>query len=137
MSQTITVQLSEKLYQQLQRTAQLSQTPIEAIIQQGLTHILPPLVEDIPEPFQAEVYPLLQMSVSELQDQIQQTFPASDWATYQQLLEQEERTPQESERLAKLRHQADLLTLRKAYAAVLLKRRNHPIPTSAQLPTAS
>jgi predicted transcriptional regulator len=62
MSQTITITLSESLYKQLQRAAELSHQPTETIIAQSLAHTLPSLLEDIPVEYQPDVYPLLPMS---------------------------------------------------------------------------
>ena len=62
MTQTITINLSDRLYRQLQQVAKLSSQPLEAIVAQSLVHSLPPLLEDIPREYQPDVYPLLQMS---------------------------------------------------------------------------
>lgn len=74
MTRSIKIELPENLFQQLQRTAELSRLPVAAIVEQSLTHSLP------------------------------------------------------------LRREADALTFRKAYAAVLLKRRGHQILTIDDLP---
>jgi hypothetical protein len=42
-------------------------------------------------------------------------------------------TPEEQTRLDTLRREADVFTFRKSYAAVLLKRRGHHLPTLKEL----
>lgn len=126
MTQAITINLSDRLYRQLQRTAELSHQPLEIIIAQSLAHSLPPLLEDIPSEYQPDVYPLLQMSKADLQREAERIFPAERWNEYEALLDKRKTTTltaEETARLDILRREADVLTFRKGYAAVLLKGR--------------
>jgi hypothetical protein len=78
------------------------------------------------------------MSDEALRNEIQRTLSNDSWAEYEALLQREKAqalAPAEQSRLDELRYQADLLTLRKGYAAVLLKRRGQRIPDLHQLPT--
>jgi hypothetical protein len=132
MFRTITINLSDTLYRQLKRAAELSRQPAESIIVQSLTHSLPPLLEDIPEQYQLDVYPLLQMDDVELQREATRTFPANRWADYEALLDKKKTaslTVEEQAHLDILRREADVLTFRRGYAAVLLKRRGYRLPT--------
>lgn len=136
MTQAITINLSDRLYRQLERTAELSHQPLEAIIAQSLAHSLPPLLEDIPSEYQPDVYPLLQMSETDLQREAERVFPADRWNEYETLLDKKKitsLTAEEAARLNTLRREADVLTFRKGYAAVLLKRRGYPLPTLNEL----
>ena len=136
MFRTITVSLSDTLYRQLKRAAELSRQPAESIIIQSLTHSLPPLLEDIPEQYQLDVYPLLQMDDVELQREADRTFPADRWAEYEALLDKKKTAPltvEEQAHLDTLRREADVLTFRRGYAAVLLKRRGYHLPTLQEL----
>lgn len=131
MSHVINVTLPDTLYRQLKRTAELSHQPIETIIASSLAHSLPPLLEDIPPIYQTDVYPLLQMSSTQLQIEAQKTFPRDQWEKYEYLLAKKKETlltPDEQLMLDKLHREADILTLRKGYAAVLLKRRGYQLP---------
>lgn len=101
MTQAITINLPDRLFSQLKRAAELSHQPVENIIEQSMTHSLPPLLDDIPAEYQRDVYPLLRMSPQQLQAEAQ---------------------------LTELRREADVLMLRKAYAAVLLKRQGYQPP---------
>jgi len=136
MPQTITITLSDTLYKQLKQVAALSRQPAEAIVAQSLTHSLPPLLEEIPSQYQSDVYPLLQMSDAELQKEAKRAFSAERWAEYEALLDKKKMTPltdQEQSRLDALGHKADVLMLRRGYAAVLLKRRGYRLPTLQEL----
>ena len=136
MTQTITLSLSDTLYRQLRRAAELFQQPAEAIIIQSLTHTLPPLLEEIPSQYQPDVYPLLQMSDAELQQEAYRTFPSARWTEYETLLDQKKTRPltaEEGKRLNSLRREADTLMFRRGYAAVLLKRRGYCPPTLQEL----
>jgi hypothetical protein len=93
-------------------------------------------LEEIPSNYQAEVYPLLSMDDTELQQEMKRVFPVEQWVEYETLLtkkKMEALTPKEQNRLDVLRYEADVLTFRKAYAAVLLKRRGHTLPALEDL----
>lgn len=136
MAQAITITLSNTLHRQLEQMAALSQQPAEVIVAQSLAHSLPPLLEEIPRRYQADVYPLLQMSDTELQREARRAFPAERWPEYEALLDKKKITPltaEEQKRLDTLRREADVLTFRRGYAAVLLKRRGYRSPTLQEL----
>lgn len=139
MTQAIVVKIPDHLYSQLKRTAELSRQPIETIIEQSLAHSLPPLLNDIPAEYQADVYPLLEMDTMALQREVQRVFPADRWAIYESLLAKKKDgvlTREEEAQLDTLRREADILTFRKGYAAVLLKRRGYHVPPPGELPVA-
>lgn len=136
MTQAITIKLSDKTYDQLKQVAELSRQPLDTIVEQSLAHSLPPLLEDIPPDYQADVYPLLQMSDAELMEEAKRRFPADHWAEYEALLRKKREsslTAQEQARLDTLRREADVLMFRKGYAAVLLKRRGQHPPSLDEL----
>jgi hypothetical protein len=136
-TQTITIELPKPLYQQLQRAAELARQPMADVIQQSLSHSLPPLLEDIPADYQADVYPILQMDVDNLQQEVRRVFPVDRWARYEALLGKKKQTPlteAEQAELVTLRREADVLMFRKGYAAVLLKRQGYRPPSPDELP---
>lgn len=138
MTQAITIKLPEALYGQLTQAARLFQQPVEKIVEQSLAHSLPPLLDDIPAKYQADVFPLLAMNDAELLAEAQKVFDTALWAQYDTLLEKRKEvslSKEEQAQLDALRRQADILTLRKGYAMVLLKRRGYRLPTRDQLPT--
>ncbi|MCP4398522.1 MAG: hypothetical protein GY801_14650 [bacterium] len=136
MSQTITIHLSENLYHHVKQAAELSHQATEAIIIQSLRHTLPPLLEDIPEQYQPDVYPLLHMNDVELQQECRHSFPPKRWTDYETLLDKKKTSPltaEEERRLATLHREADVFMFRRSYAAVLLKRRGYHLPTLQEL----
>jgi hypothetical protein len=140
MSQTITIELPDSLYRQLRQASKLSRQPTEDIVVQSLAHSLPPLLEEIPGQYQPDVYPLLEMSDAELQQEAKRAFPPEQWAEYEKMLERKKSTSLTSEeqmRFDTLRREADLLMLRRGYAAVLLQRRGYRLPTLQELKQAA
>lgn len=136
---TITIELSEPLFEKLQRAARLTKQPVETLVEQSLATSLPPLLEDIPDEYQKDVFPLLEMDAADLQQEVQRVFPPERWRRYETLLEKKRKTGltgAERKELDVLRREADILTLRKGYAAVLLKRRGYHVPAPEQLPLA-
>ena len=91
MTQAITIHLPDTLYTQLERAAELSHRPIDVIIAQSLAHSISPLLEEIPQEYQRDVYPLLEMSEEELQTEARRIFPVDRWVEYESLLEKKKR----------------------------------------------
>jgi len=140
MTQILTIQLSEATYDQLKRAAELARQPLDVIVEQSLAHSLPPLLEEIPPAYQPDVYPLLFMSEADLVQESRRRLPAERWAEYEALLDKKKISPlseAEQAKLDSLRREADILTFRKGYAAVLLKRRGYRLPTLAELSLAA
>lgn len=140
MSQTLTISVSDSLYQQLQRAAELFHQPTETIIIHSLNHTLPPLLEEIPIEYQLDVYPLLQMSDRDLQQAMRQAFAPERWTEYERLLAKkklQKLTTHEERQLSILRREADVIMFRRSYAAVLLKRRGYQLPSLQEMQAAS
>jgi hypothetical protein len=140
MAQAITIHIPDTLYDQLKRTAELSQRSIDTIVAHSLSHSIAPLLENIPAEYQADVYPLLEMDETALQAEVQRIFPMDRWSVYETLLAKKKEgqlTTQEHTTLDALRREADILMFRKAYAAVLLRRRGLHPPSIHELPTVS
>ncbi len=136
MSHTVTIQLPDKVYQQVTQAARLYQQPAETIILRSLKYTLPPLLDEIPVQYHADVFPLLAMDDRSLQEEVQQTFPADRWQAYEALLNRKKSAPltdAEEQQLTQLRSEADVIMFRRSYAAVLLKRRGHALPMLQEL----
>lgn len=122
---TVVLNISDDLYRQLKRAAELLHQPPEAIVVLSLAHTLPPVLEEIPSQYQEAVLPLLQMDDAELQSEMARVFPPQLWSEYEVLLGKKKTdalTVAEEKRLQALRNEADVHMLRRGYAAVLLKR---------------
>ncbi len=128
MSKTITINVPDKLYSQLQRTAELSGQPLESLVTQSLAYSVPPLLEEIPLTYQSEIYALLQMNDTALHREAISVYPPEQWSEHKDLLSQKklrELTTAEQNRLEVLQREANILTLRKSYAVLLLNRRSY------------
>jgi len=126
MARTLTVALPDSLYERLVRAAELLDQPAEELVADSLQLTLPPVLDEVPEQYQADVLPLLAMSEPQLRRELSRAFPTRAWRDYEALLEEKREralTEDETARLDALRRRADVLTLRRGYAAVLLKRR--------------
>ena len=136
MSHTMSIHLSDKLYQQVTQAARLYHQPAETIILRSLNHTLPPLLDEIPVQYHADVFPLLAMDDQALQQELRQVFSPEQWAIYEALLDRKKVAPltvEEERQLTELRREADIVMYRRSYAAVLLKRRGHALPTLDEL----
>jgi hypothetical protein len=95
-----------------------------------------PLPDDLPAAMRDALRALEKLSDSELQRVIHERMAAATVEEFDELREQRRAgqiTGAEARRLNELTEHADLLMLRKAHAAALLKRRGQPVPTPAEL----
>ena len=133
---TVAIQVPQSLYHRLERIADLTQRPLESLVVQALSSSIPLLPDDLPPAMRDALVALERLSDDELQQVANATFPAEQAEHYAALREKRRAstiTAPEQATLDHLAQAADLLTLRKAYAAVLLKWRGHRLPTLAEL----
>lgn len=134
---TVTIQVPQALYERLQRVATLTHRPLERLVEQALEQGLPPLPDDVPAAYRDALAALETQPDAQLWQAVNATLPAAI-ADHLTALRQQRRdghlSTSEAATLAELQYKADLLPLRKAYAAVLLKWRGHRVPTLAELP---
>jgi hypothetical protein len=136
MPQTITLNLPDNFAQPLQRVALAARLPVEQLLLRALQATLPPLDNDLPPAMRENLTALETLDDARLWRVLRETVPARAAAKLHKLLaEQQERPLDEGEQsaLARLQEQADLVMLRKARAAVLLRFRGQRIPTLAEL----
>ena len=135
MSQTITLTLPDGFFQPIQRTAQATNMPVEQVVLHALQASLPSL-EGLPDDLVENLIALEMFDDQSLWEVMRETVPTQLQKEINRLLEQQQATPltvSESEQLAALQKQADLVMLRKARAAVLLRFRGKRIPTLAEI----
>jgi hypothetical protein len=138
MPETVTLTLPDSVLQPLKRTAQAMQQPIEELLVTALQSSLPAL-QDLPDEVIADLTALETLDNEALWQVMKETVPSETQADLSDLLERRQRDPltpltnAEQERLASLQQQADLVMLRKARAAVLLRFRGKRLPTLAEL----
>jgi hypothetical protein len=135
MSQTITLELPDRFLLPLQRTAKAVNSPIETLLLKALQNSLPPL-DGLPDDILNELTSLETLGNDELLQTLRQTVPIKLQTQISELLiknNELQLTDAENSTLADLQKQADMVMLRKARAAVLLRFRGHRLPTLAEL----
>lgn len=135
MSQTITLDLPDSFLQPLQRTMRATKQPLEKVLLIALQNALPPL-DGLPSDLIARLEDLELLEDQQLQNVLRETVPVKTQKRISSLLEKQQDeglTDKEQQFLEKLQKEADLVMLRKARAAVLLRFRGHRLPTLAEL----
>ena len=135
MSQIVTLTLPDSVFQPIQRTARATNQRIEELLLHALQASLPPL-EGLPDDVVENLTALETLNDQSLWQVMGETVPAALQRELSELLERQQSaslTGAERERLTMLQQQADLVMLRKARAAVLLRFRGKRIPTPAEL----
>lgn len=135
MTQTITLTLPEKLYWPVQRIAQGTDQSVETVLLTALETSLPSL-EGLPPDLAQELTQLEMLGNDALRQVLLESVPLHQQQEIEVLLQRNQAgrlTPAERERLTFLQRAADLVMLRKARAAVLLRFRGQRIPTLAEL----
>jgi hypothetical protein len=135
MPQTITLTLPDDVLQPVQRVAQATKQSVEELLVTALQAALPTLEGLPPDVMQ----PLV--AVESLDDQalwrvMRETVPRDQQHRLHDLLLRHQAgmlTASEHAQLSSLQQQADLVMLRKARAAVLLRFRGKRVPTLAEL----
>lgn len=134
--QTVTIQMSQSLYQRLERISQLTRRPLEKVVAQTLESTIPPLPDTLPPVMRDALLALEALSDEALWQVAHSVVSPEQHEQHSRLLEKNKATTltaAERDLLARLRQDADLLMLCKAYAYVLLKWRGYRLPTLAEL----
>lgn len=135
MSHTITLDLPDRVFQLVQRTAQATNQPVERLLVHALQASLPPL-EGLPEEIMEKLTALEVYDDEALGCVLGEAVPVEVQQELSNLLAQQQSTAlteAERRRLTTLQGQADLVMLRKARAAVLLRFRGKRLPTLTEL----
>lgn len=135
-TRVLTIHLPEPFARRLDRVAEISKRPVDEVIAATLNASLPPLLEDVPAAFRADLASLEQLSSDALRKQMNAKLSPELERRYDDLLAKNaagQLDAAESQSLDNLRMEADRLMYRKAYAALLLKWRGYRIPTSTEL----
>ncbi len=138
--ETLTIHLPAEAARRLRRVAEISRRPLDEVIADTLQGSLPPLLEDIPLSYQADLVGLESMNADALWQQFHAVLPAPRVARYDQLLVANSAGALDDAgraELSELRHAADQLMYRKAYATLLLRWRGERIPSLAELEAES
>ncbi|MBI1923900.1 hypothetical protein HYR99_06580 [Candidatus Poribacteria bacterium] len=136
MTQPVTLQLPEGIYERVKRTAEATKLPVEEVLVKTIEAVMPPSVDDLPLSYREEFIAMESLNDDELLKVAESVMSPTQQRRYSLLLRKNQNgTLPEKERaqLAQLGTEARQLTLRKAHAYALLKWRGHRIPPLAKL----
>lgn len=139
-TETLMIRLPIHAANRLRRVAEIAHRPIDQVIAETLQSTLPPLLDDLPAEFQADLAQLEAWPNEQLREQMHATLGDEVEDRRDYLLAQKALgilTEQETTELDSFSKTARLLMFRKAYAALLLKWRGERIPTLAELDATS
>ena len=134
MAQTITITVPDNFILPLQRAAKATRQPLEKLLSNALQATLPPL-ESLPLSIRKELEKLELLNDKALREVIKESASTAFQSRLSNLLSKHqfsELSAADRKRLTSLQTQADLLMLRKARAAVLLRFRGKRVPTLAE-----
>ncbi len=138
MAQTITITVPDSFILPLQRAARATRQPMEKLLANALQASLPSL-ESLPLQIRQELEKLELLNDSALREAIKESGSPALQTKLGKLLcksQDNELSPTDRKRLTTLQTEADLLMLRKARAAVLLRFRGKRVPTLAEIEKA-
>jgi len=131
LAETVTLKIPEMLYRRLQSTAQSTQRSLDDVILHALQVGSPPVWDDVPAEFQADLAAMDRLDDAALWQIARSRKTEAEMKRYDELLAQNQDgqlTPAEKQELQQLRQEADRFMLRKAHAAALLRWRGHTVP---------
>ena len=140
MSEKIALTIPEELYRRLKQVAEVTRQPLEAVALQTISDNLPNLPPHLPTHMRQALEKLNQLNDDELWGVMTTKMDTAEQDEYSHLQYKnsiDQLSEQEVERLETLYEVANFLTLKKAYAGVLLKWRGHRLPTLAELETST
>ena len=132
--QMITLRLPEPLYRTARQIAQVTKRPIESVLQDSLSAVLPPL-DDVEPNEAAELARLALLDDAALWGEARTLMTRVEQTELQDLLDRQGSralTTVEQARLRELMHVYGQLMVRKAHAYLLLARRGYRVPMSAE-----
>ncbi len=133
--QTVTLELPETVYQSAQRLARASSKSLEAILQAGITHALPPL-DDVPSAEANELAQLALLDDASLWREARRMMSSEQEQAFHDLLDRQgegELSNKQRAQLEQLMQVYGQLTVRKAHAYLLLARRGYRVPMQEDL----
>ncbi|MGB3493008.1 MAG: hypothetical protein WBA57_09795 [Elainellaceae cyanobacterium] len=137
---TLALEIPDALYERLERIAGATQQPLNIVVLRALQMGSPPDIEDVPPEFQDALAELDSLDDNTLLAIATARQALEEFGRYEELLANSSRTTAQQHELDELRFAADLLMLRKAHAAALLKWRGRGVPIAVdfeQLASAS
>ena len=134
MSQAVTLQLPEEVYQHVRRAAKGMKAPVEKALVEIVKAATPSLAK-VPVAFRAELEDMEDSSDADLREFAESFLTPDKQRRLAHLLAKNQGdalTDRERRSLLALRTAADRVMLRRAYASLLLKYRGHAVPNPAE-----
>ncbi len=134
-TRTVTVELSETLYQQAKETAAATSLSLEEVLAQSIALSLPPLEDDLPTDLRAELSALMLLSDDDLWQVARSELPEEQQERLEALTElrkERELSNDEAEEFESLFAEGERVMVRKAESYRLLTRRGYTIPWLSQ-----
>lgn len=128
--QTITLELPESLYRSARQIAEVTKRPIDEIVQESLSHTLPPL-DDVEPEYANILAHLSTLDDTALWDEANKVLSGEEQVELQTLLDQQntgEITEGDAQRLRFLMDEYGRLLTHKSHAFLLLARRGYKVP---------
>jgi len=135
MSQPVTLNLPDDVFQPVRRAAEAMNQSVEEILLNALQASLPSL-DGLPPDIQENLTELETFDDESLRQVIAERVTPETQRQLSRLLGQKQNRPltlAEERQLADCQHEADLVMLRKVHAAALLRFRGKRVPTLAEL----
>ena len=129
--ESVTLEVPERIYRRLENTAEAMRRSIEEIMLHSLDVGSPPVWDDVPAEYQAELASLDRLEDDALQQISRSAKNSEQMKRYDELLSRNQDSAlstNEKIELQNLRQEAELFMLRKAHAAALLRWRGHTVP---------
>jgi hypothetical protein len=136
-SHSITIELSENVFDRLTQIAQTTDRPLAEIVAQSIASNLPPSIEQVSPELQPELLKMQRLSDTELLSIAQTIVSSAQQQRHEELLVKNEDldiSEIERQELTNLRVAIDYLMVQKAYAWALLRWRGHRIPALSEIP---
>jgi hypothetical protein len=128
--QTITLQVSDSIYQRARHTSEVLQQPAEKLLVDAIAAALPPL-DDVPTEMTGELAAMALLGDEMLESVARTTMPPERQQQLDELLYEQARgelDEAEHHRLAQAMAEYGRVMLRRAHAVGLLLRRGRPVP---------
>ena len=135
-TRTVKLRLPESLYIRLQQAAHATRRPLDDILLHAVQVGSPPMWDDAPAEFQADLAALDRLDDEALWRIARGGKSDTEMERYQELLDKNANgtlAAEERDELVKLRIEYDRFMLRKAHAAALLRWRGHQVPPAEAL----
>lgn len=130
MTETVTIELPESVYQSARRLAEATGMSLDAVLQASIARTVPPL-DDVPADQAADLAALALLDDGALWRAARATMPPNEQTEMHELLDSQGVGDLDSAgkgRLDELLAEYGLLTVRKAHAYMLLARRGYRVP---------